>query len=326
MADLHGTGVLSRSDPSVTLIAADGRLIGSVPDGDPGNKSSIVSQYITAQSNIRQCDYLFPLPDGSPGDYSPTSSAIAFDTNYKGWNLSSPNTFFVNGQFDPWRSASLSSSWNPNTAAKTSANVTVIPGARHCWDQSLINGHVNPDVMNVQTQGIARIRGWLEEWYQSHPSSNGTVNGLPTVAAQVGLVGGKPLTDLLDMGTPSTDPPPATSESADSVSGASTQLDGNPSPLTTISLTLNVVLLSLSAFLIYALLKVRRRHLLDSRLKGLQLGDDRYTPTRRKRISSFGHHRDSLSLDLGDQSVEYGGGPLAKGRGVYSKVGDWTDD
>lgn len=299
--------------PSIQALRSDI----SVPtsDGDPGNTSSIVSSFVTAASNIRQCNYLFPNPDGTPGDYAPTSSSQAFNANYKGWNIQSPSTFFVNGQFDPWRSASLSSVWGPAYLAKDTANLTVIPGARHCWDQSLINAQINPDVLKVQTQGIGQVRDWLESWYRSH--SNATSAALPALASQVGQAGGKPLTDLVDMGTPSADPPPGSASGSAQLSDM--ESSARPSFLTIFSLVLNGVLLSVAVLLGYALFRARRKWLERS-----GRGHDRYT--RRVSMAPTMGYRDIF--DAGDQSGEhsYEAGPAGKGRGSYKKVGYWLDD
>lgn len=126
---------------------------------------------------------MFPTASGAPGNYTPSAP-----TESKGWTAPSPNTFFVNGEFDPWRSASLTTT--------TTDSIAVIPGARHCWDQSMVNAQINADVLAAQTQGIIRIRGWLEDWYAASRAGGNVTD----MAMQVGRAGGKPLTELIDMG------------------------------------------------------------------------------------------------------------------------------
>ncbi|KAG8900591.1 hypothetical protein FRC01_010076, partial [Tulasnella sp. 417] len=100
----------------------------------------------------------------------------ALNLQFGGWNLMAENLFVVNGEFDPWRSASLSSRAAPAFVDSPTQEITVIPNGHHCWDWTMANAIVNPDVMQTQNLGISKIRSWLADWYEAHPSIK---NNLP---------------------------------------------------------------------------------------------------------------------------------------------------
>ncbi|KIO21858.1 hypothetical protein M407DRAFT_10201 [Tulasnella calospora MUT 4182] len=88
----------------------------------------------------------------------------------------SKNLFVVNGEFDPWRSASLSSRAAPAFVDTPTQEITVIPSGHHCWDWTMANAIVNTDVMQTQDLGISKLRDWLMDWYEAHPNIK---NNLP---------------------------------------------------------------------------------------------------------------------------------------------------
>ena len=70
-------------------------------------------------------------------------------------------------EFDPWRSASVSSELRPGGPLNSteSAPVFLIPGSRHCNDLSRRNGLFNAGVLNVQKQEISQMKKWVGEFY-----------------------------------------------------------------------------------------------------------------------------------------------------------------
>lgn len=112
---------------------------------------------------------MFPNEDGTPGNFHPDT----FGNNAAhggGWNLQANNLFAVNGQFDPWRSASLSSRWAPKFRSTPHQQVEIVKDGHHCWDWYLRGAVFNPDVKRVVDLGISTVKGWLEEWYRNHPT------------------------------------------------------------------------------------------------------------------------------------------------------------
>ncbi|KAG8987344.1 hypothetical protein FRB90_003394 [Tulasnella sp. 427] len=145
-------------------------------DGDPGNYASIVSALVTPEYNLRQCDHMFPKADGTPGNYHPDT----YDNNRDhggGWNIRANNLFVVNGQFDPWRSATLSSKWAPKFRNTPHQRVEVVKGGHHCWDWNLYGAKYDHDVKRVVDRGIHRVKKWVRQWYRRHRHVE---NSMPT--------------------------------------------------------------------------------------------------------------------------------------------------
>ncbi|KAG8976892.1 hypothetical protein FRC05_002829 [Tulasnella sp. 425] len=133
--------------------------------------SSIVSSQVTPAYFQRQCsNYFPPARDHIASDFSDPIGK--FNRQFEGWNIMAERLFVVNGQFDPWRSVSLSPLWMdryPELNIEDILDIHVIPNATHCWDYRLVNGELDPNVKKVQTKALVRIREWLQDWYTSHP-------------------------------------------------------------------------------------------------------------------------------------------------------------
>ncbi|KAG8976894.1 hypothetical protein FRC05_002831 [Tulasnella sp. 425] len=116
------------------------------------------------------CTQLGWFQDHSATDFS--KPVGEFNRQFKGWNIMAERLFVVNGQFDPWRSVSLSPLWMdryPELNIEDILDIHVIPNATHCWDYRLVNGELDPNVKKVQTKALVRIREWLQHWYMNHP-------------------------------------------------------------------------------------------------------------------------------------------------------------
>ncbi|KAG8878361.1 hypothetical protein FRB97_002575 [Tulasnella sp. 331] len=135
-------------------------------DGDAGNSSSIVSSIVTPAYWQRQCDHLFPI-NGKLSNYAP---AIAQNNAiYDGWKLKANNLFVVNGQYDPWRSASLSSNWAPKSQNTETQQIQIVAGGHHCWDWIISDALYDPDIKRVVDIGVAQQKAWVKQWYAAHP-------------------------------------------------------------------------------------------------------------------------------------------------------------
>lgn len=92
--------------------------------------------------------------------------------NYtKGWQLpesldSESRLLFVNGEYDPWRSASVASKFRPGGPLASSPDVPsiLIPGSRHCNDLSLHN-NVDADIKKAQADIVAQMVKWTDDFY-----------------------------------------------------------------------------------------------------------------------------------------------------------------
>ncbi|KAK4113371.1 hypothetical protein N656DRAFT_707943 [Canariomyces notabilis] len=135
--------------------------------GAPLYVPSIVSRYLTPVYMERQCRLFF-----SPQE-NVTFGAAAGKTEQMvngltgGWFVNTTRLIWVNGEFDPWRSASVSSAFRPGGPMRSSreAPVYLIRGAHHCTDLNTRNGEVNEDVRRAQLSVIAQMVEWIGEFY-----------------------------------------------------------------------------------------------------------------------------------------------------------------
>lgn len=151
-------------------------------DGTPGNfhPSKFGANTEQGGQNVQTNNLFVVNGDGTLGNFHPD----VFDINKNhggGWNLQANNLFVVNGEFDPWRSASLSSKWAPAFQDTPHQHVEIVKDGHHCWDWNLNEAGLNPDIKRVVDLGISTVKGWLEEWYGSHPNVK---NSMPQVGGE----------------------------------------------------------------------------------------------------------------------------------------------
>lgn len=91
-----------------------------------------------------------------------------FNAYTKGWNpRPSKRLLYVNGQFDPWKTAGVSSEYRPGGPLQSTPEVPVlvIPGGFHCSDLRLTNAAANAGVKDVVDKSVAILKGWAREFY-----------------------------------------------------------------------------------------------------------------------------------------------------------------
>ncbi|KAI1474707.1 peptidase S28 [Daldinia eschscholtzii] len=139
--------------------------------GAPLNRSTVFSRLASADYWQRQCELFFP----KEGDFTYGSGLgkTASDTNVhtKGWQLpeyldAESRLLWVNGEFDPWRSASVASEFRPGGPLSSTPDVPsiLIPGSRHCNDLRIQNA-VNPDIKKTQADIVSQIANWTNGFY-----------------------------------------------------------------------------------------------------------------------------------------------------------------
>lgn len=115
----------------------------------------------------RQCGLFFP----TPGTYGIAEGKTAEDVNVYtgGWDTAGNTTrlMWTNGQYDPWKDATVSSDYRPEGPFEGTADapVAVIPDGIHCSDMLAENGAVNAGVQAVIDQAVAQIKTWTDEFY-----------------------------------------------------------------------------------------------------------------------------------------------------------------
>lgn len=148
-------------------------------DGAPTSRNtSIVSRLVTASYWQRQCSLFFP----SEGNFTYGSArglSVADVNAYTGgWDMNTTRVLWVNGQYDPWKDATVSSDFEPGGPLQSTseAPVMVIPDGIHCSDLIAQNGAVNDGVQDVIDAEVKQIKAWVAEWpgtrYQQATSSS----------------------------------------------------------------------------------------------------------------------------------------------------------
>lgn len=148
-------------------------------DGAPASRNtSIVSRLVTASYWQRQCSLFFP----SEGNFTYGSArglSVADVNAYTGgWDMNTTRVLWVNGQYDPWKDATVSSDFEPGGPLQSTseAPVMVIPDGIHCSDLIAQNGAVNDGVQDVIDAEVKQIKAWVAEWpgtrYQQATSSS----------------------------------------------------------------------------------------------------------------------------------------------------------
>lgn len=72
-------------------------------------------------------------------------------------------------EFDPWRSASVSSEFRPGGPLQSTDDTPVylIKGGRHCNDMFTWWSERNEEIGHVQQQAVAKMSGWVNDFYNS---------------------------------------------------------------------------------------------------------------------------------------------------------------
>lgn len=125
-----------------------------------------MSRLAKAEYYERQCSLYFPAEG-----HNTFRSARGIRENYvndrtDGWyNTHAPRLLYVNGEFDPWRSASVASEFRPGGQFKGTEETPaiLIAGSRHCNDL-LITNNVHRPVAEAQKQAISQFRKWVKEF------------------------------------------------------------------------------------------------------------------------------------------------------------------
>ncbi|VUC33014.1 unnamed protein product [Clonostachys rosea] len=75
----------------------------------------------------------------------------------------------ANGQFDPWRDATLSSVDRPGGPMQSTPEhpIRVIPGAMHCSEYYKNNWDVNEETKNIAYEEVETLKQWIDEFYEA---------------------------------------------------------------------------------------------------------------------------------------------------------------
>ena len=157
-------------------------------DGAPRGTPTIVSRLVPAAYWRRQCALFFPPADSSGGGngssgyggdgpagstpaYGLAHGLTAADVNARtgGWTrMNTTRVMWANGEFDPWRDATVSADQRPDGPLQSTAAapVHVIPDGIHCSDLLTKAGRANAGVAAVQKAETETMLGWVKEFYE----------------------------------------------------------------------------------------------------------------------------------------------------------------
>ena len=131
--------------------------------------TNIISQYANVHFYTRQCPLIFPTTNGFSSGLASGFTPEHLDLYTNGWNGDFERVIFVNGEVDPWRSATVSSDYRPGgRKASTDSNpIFVVPGGNHCPELLLEEYEGAP---TLYTDIFKIMETWLSEW--KAPSKN----------------------------------------------------------------------------------------------------------------------------------------------------------
>ncbi|KAH8681442.1 peptidase S28 [Xylariales sp. PMI_506] len=131
------------------------------PPTSDGN--SIISSQLRPEQFSRRCDLRFPETNGFVSGAAAGFTEEQLNMYTLGWDAPFQRVLFVNGEFDPWRSATLSSDYRPGgTVNSTDIPVFIVEGGVHCPDLYLDDG--NPHQVEVVNAALQQMGQWLQEY------------------------------------------------------------------------------------------------------------------------------------------------------------------
>ncbi|PHH67155.1 hypothetical protein CDD81_2924 [Ophiocordyceps australis] len=150
----------------------------------PGSEyqSGLVPKLLDRAYWRRQCALFFPDTDGMTYGLRKGRSVDALNALTGGWGDSSITTaamaaqgspargqpiIWTNGEFDPWRPATVSADRRPGGPLPSGDNapVWIIPRGSHCNDLLMRNGEANADVARIQRGEIDQVKRWVQDFY-----------------------------------------------------------------------------------------------------------------------------------------------------------------
>lgn len=161
LADVRNTD-LPTADPATRCTSIADHGSSGAPEGIP----TVMSRLATAEYYQRQCSIWFPREGRNTFGSNRGLTEDSLNKRTEGWfNTDTTRLLYVNGEFDPWRSASVASEFRPGGPFNGTEAVPSIlmEGGRHCNDL-LLNNAVHPSVAAAQEAAIAQFEEWVSEF------------------------------------------------------------------------------------------------------------------------------------------------------------------
>ncbi|TFK66908.1 peptidase S28 [Pluteus cervinus] len=133
--------------------------VGWLQNGAPTDRPTLVSRLVPSTYDMRQCQQMFP--EAFP-EVPVTADINNTNTIYAGWNAKIDRIFFVNGQRDPWRDATMSAEGLGKESTPT--QVINLGDGFHCSDISARAGVYSKPLADIQKKALATFHTWVSEY------------------------------------------------------------------------------------------------------------------------------------------------------------------
>lgn len=124
--------------------------------------------YNTPAAIKEQCADVYPDTNGYTYGLKKGATVDRVNKHTGGWDkVNTKRLMWINGEFDPWRAATVSALDRPGGPLKstTDAPVYLIPGAAHCNDFNPYNANANPAAKKIFDGMVNNIVKWVNEFY-----------------------------------------------------------------------------------------------------------------------------------------------------------------
>ncbi|KAG6009457.1 hypothetical protein E4U21_002372 [Claviceps maximensis] len=137
--------------------------------GSPQSPIGYPPPLYTSEYYRRQCSLFFPEVNGHKVGMNKGVRAINVDRRTGGWyNTNTTRLMWVNGETDPWRSASVASDFRPGGpfVGDKDHPSWVVPKGSHCSDLLIKNAKVNEGVKRVVDAEVKKMKEWVGDFYK----------------------------------------------------------------------------------------------------------------------------------------------------------------
>ncbi|KFG79118.1 putative serine peptidase [Metarhizium anisopliae] len=139
----------------------------------PGSDNGLVSKALTRDSSLADCKTMFPTVGNSTYGLNKGRTVDQLNRKTGGWNhVNTTRLMWVNGEYDPWTPATVSSKSRPGGPLKSTkqAPVWVIPKAAHCNDLDVRN-RINEGAREVIDGVVSQMQEWVADYYKKNGTS-----------------------------------------------------------------------------------------------------------------------------------------------------------
>ncbi|RYP05719.1 hypothetical protein DL764_003612 [Monosporascus ibericus] len=128
---------------------------------DVSDGTNIVSTAMQETQYSRRCPLMFPETNGFVVGSVRGWNETHLNEWTGGWDSEFEKVIFVDGQYDPWRSASVSSDYRPEGGAynTTEAPAFIVEGGIHCPEMI-----IDANSWAVVQSCVEIMAGWIQEW------------------------------------------------------------------------------------------------------------------------------------------------------------------